>query len=171
MSHILIKGARENNLKNIDVIIPKNRLTVITGISGSGKSSLAFDIIYKEGQRRYLMALAIPKQFLPKLDRPKAEDIDGLSPTLALGHKAFTKSPRSTVGTVTEVYDLLRVLFARIGQPYCPNCQRPLSAKTVPEMVREVLNLPSGTKVILMAPITTSSIKKNLAEAAEGWVY
>ncbi|KPJ65862.1 MAG: hypothetical protein AMJ45_04490 [Syntrophobacter sp. DG_60] len=160
MSHILIKGARENNLKNIDVVIPKNKLTVITGISGSGKSSLAFDIIYKEGQRRYLMALAIPKQFLPKLDRPKAEDIDGLSPTLALGHKTFSKSPRSTVGTVTEVYDLLRILFARIGQPYCPNCQRPLSAKTVPEMVREIINLPSGTKVILMAPITTSSIKK-----------
>ncbi len=160
MSHILIKGAREHNLKNIDVIIPKNRLTVITGVSGSGKSSLAFDIIYKEGQRRYLMALSIPKQFLPKLDRPRVEDIDGISPTLALGHKAFSKSPRSTVGTVTEVYDLLRVLFARIGQPHCPNCQRPLSAKTVSEMVKEIGNLPSGKKVILMAPITTSSIKK-----------
>jgi excinuclease ABC subunit A len=97
MSHILIKGAKENNLKNIDVIVPKNKLTVITGVSGSGKSSLAFDIIYKEGQRRYLMALSIPKQFLPKLDKPRVEDIDGISPTLALGHKAFSRKEQKGV--------------------------------------------------------------------------
>ena len=160
MSYIFIKGARENNLKNIDVAIPKNRLTVITGVSGSGKSSLAFDIIYKEGQRRYLMALSIPKQFIPKFDRSRVEDVSGISPTLALGHRPISKNPRSTVGTVTEIYDLLRILFARTGRPHCPICQRPISSKTTLEMVKEIMNLPFGTKVILTAPIKTGSIKE-----------
>src|SRR4030042_1343204 len=125
---ITIRGARVHNLKNIDVDIPKNKLVVITGISGSGKSSLAFDTLYAEGQRRYVESLsAYARQFLGVMDKPDVDKIEGLSPAIAIDQKSVSRNPRSTVGTITEVYDYLRLLFARIGKPHCPNCGRPIT--------------------------------------------
>ena len=133
---IVVRGAREHNLKDIDVEIPRDQLVVITGLSGSGKSSLAFDTIYAEGQRRYVESLsAYARQFLEQMEKPEVDSIEGLSPAISIEQKTTSKNPRSTVGTVTEIYDYLRVLFARVGVPHCPKCGRVISAQTVQQMV------------------------------------
>ena len=132
MDKIIVKGARVNNLKNIDIEIPKNKLVVITGVSGSGKSSLAFDTIYAEGQRRYVESLsAYARQFLGGTDKPDVDSIEGLSPSISIDQKTTNNNPRSTVGTVTEIYDYFRLLFARIGVPYCPNHNKPISSQSI----------------------------------------
>jgi excinuclease ABC subunit A len=136
LDRILVKGARAHNLKNIDVEIPRNRFVVITGLSGSGKSSLAFDTIYAEGQRRYVESLsAYARQFLGQMDKPDVDYIEGLSPAISIDQKTTSKNPRSTVGTVTEIYDYLRLLFARAGRPHCPNCGKPITRQAVEQMV------------------------------------
>jgi excinuclease ABC subunit A len=151
---ILIRGAREHNLKNIDVTIPRDKLVVITGLSGSGKSSLAFDTIFAEGQRRYIESLsAYARQFLDKMEKPDVDHIDGLSPAISIDQKGATHNPRSTVGTVTEIYDYLRLLYARIGHPHCPKCGREVSRQTVQQIVDAVLNLPGGSRIMLLAPL------------------
>jgi len=151
---IIIRGAREHNLKNIDLEIPRDQLVVITGLSGSGKSSLAFDTIYAEGQRRYVESLsAYARQFLEQMEKPDVDSIEGLSPAISIEQKTTSKNPRSTVGTVTEIYDYLRVLFARIGVPHCPSCGQVISAQTVQQMVDRVLTLPVGTKLLILAPV------------------
>jgi len=151
---IVVKGAREHNLKNIDVEIPRDKLVVITGISGSGKSTLAFDTIYAEGQRRYVESLsAYARQFLGQMEKPDVDYIEGLSPAISIDQKTTSKNPRSTVGTVTEIYDYLRLLFARIGRPHCPKCGREISQQTVDQMVDAVMALPEGTKIQVLAPV------------------
>ena len=151
---IVIRGAREHNLKNVDLEIPRDQLVVITGLSGSGKSSLAFDTIYAEGQRRYVESLsAYARQFLEQMEKPEVDSIEGLSPAISIEQKTTSKNPRSTVGTVTEIYDYLRVLFARVGAPHCPECGRPITAQTVQQMVDRVLALPAGTKLLVLAPV------------------
>ncbi len=151
---IVVRGAREHNLKNIDVEMPRDRLIVITGLSGSGKSSLAFDTIYAEGQRRYVESLsAYARQFLGQMEKPDVDQIDGLSPAISIDQKGASKNPRSTVGTVTEIYDYLRLLFARIGHMHCPICGREIERQTVEQMVDQVYQLPEGTRVMLMAPL------------------
>ena len=151
---ISIRGARAHNLKNIDVTIPRDKLVVITGLSGSGKSSLAFDTIFAEGQRRYVESLSTyARQFLEAMDKPDVDSIDGLSPALAIDQKGATQNPRSTVGTVTEVYDYLRLLYARIGHPHCPKCGREISQQTVQHMVDAVLKLLAGSRIMLLAPL------------------
>src|SRR5512139_475576 len=150
---IIIKGARQHNLKNIDLEIPRNKLVVITGLSGSGKSSLAFDTIYAEGQRRYVESLsAYARQFLEQMDKPDVESIEGLSPAISIEQRGLSKNPRSTVGTVTEIYDYLRVLFARIGKPHCYQCGREITSQTVQQMVDQLMELPPGSRIILYAP-------------------
>jgi excinuclease ABC subunit A len=154
MDKIVIRGAREHNLKSIDLEIPRDRLVVITGVSGSGKSSLAFDTLYAEGQRRYVESLsAYARQFLEQMDKPDVESIEGLSPAISIEQKTTSKNPRSTVGTVTEVYDYLRLLFARIGRPHCYNCGRPITSQTIQQMADRVLELPQGSKITLLSPI------------------
>ena len=154
MDKIIIKGARENNLKNIDLEIPSNKLTVMTGVSGSGKSSLAFDTIYAEGQRRYVESLnAYARQFLGGTDKPDVDSIEGLSPSISIDQKTTHNNPRSTVGTVTEIYDYLRLLFARIGVPYCPTHNIPISSQSVEEMTNQILKLDKGTKIRILSPI------------------
>ena len=151
---IIIKGAREHNLKNIDLEIPRNKLVVITGLSGSGKSSLAFDTIYAEGQRRYIESLSsYARQFLEKMKKPDVDYIEGLSPAISIDQKKAGRNPRSTVGTVTEIYDYLRLLFARIGIPHCPKCGKKVSKQTVEQMVDQVLELPEGNRIKLLAPV------------------
>jgi excinuclease ABC subunit A len=151
---IVIRGAREHNLKGLDLEIPRDQLVVITGLSGSGKSSLAFDTIYAEGQRRYVESLsAYARQFLEQMEKPEVDSIEGLSPAISIEQKTTSKNPRSTVGTVTEIYDYLRVLFARIGIPHCPTCQRPIAAQTVQQMVDRTLALPAGTRLLVLAPV------------------
>jgi len=151
---ILVRGARQHNLKNIDVEIPRDKMVVITGLSGSGKSSLAFDTIYAEGQRRYVESLsAYARQFLGQMDKPDVDDIIGLSPAVSIDQKSTTKNPRSTVGTVTEIYDYLRLLFARIGRPHCPQCGREIAQQTVEQIVDQVMALPPGSKIQIMAPV------------------
>ncbi len=153
-SNIIIRGARQHNLKNIDIEIPRDKLVVITGISGSGKSSLAFDTIYAEGQRRYVESLsAYARQFLGQMDKPDVDYIEGLSPAVSIDQKSTTRNPRSTVGTVTEIYDYLRLLFARIGHPHCPKCGREISQQTVDQMLDSVMSLPEGTKIQVLAPV------------------
>ena len=155
-SHISIRGAREHNLKNIDVEIPRDKLVVITGVSGSGKSSLAFDTIYAEGQRRYVESLsAYARQFLGRMDKPDVDHIDGLSPAISIDQKGVSRNPRSTVGTVTEVYDYLRLLFARAGRPHCHNCGRPVSRQSVQQIVDAITRLDEGTRILLLAPMVT----------------
>ena len=150
---IYIKGAREHNLKNVDVTIPRDRLVVITGVSGSGKSSLAFDTIYAEGQRRYVESLsAYARQFLGRMDKPDVDYIEGLSPAISIDQKGVSHNPRSTVGTVTEIYDYLRLLFARIGKPHCPKCGNPVARQTVQQIVDAILNLPEASRISLLAP-------------------
>jgi excinuclease ABC subunit A len=151
---IVIRGAREHNLKNIDVEIPRDQLVVITGISGSGKSSLAFDTIYAEGQRRYVESLsAYARQFLGQMDKPDVDYIEGLSPAISIDQKGTSRNPRSTVGTVTEIYDYLRLLYARVGIPHCPQCGREISQQTAEQIVDAILDLPKGSRIIIMAPL------------------
>ena len=152
--YIKIRGASENNLKNIDLDIPRNEMVVFTGLSGSGKSSLAFDTIYAEGQRRYMESLSsYARQFLGQMEKPKVEMIEGLSPAISIDQKATNRNPRSTVGTVTEIHDYLRLLYARVGIPHCPKCGREISRQTVDQMVDSIQVLPAGTRLMLMAPV------------------
>ena len=154
MDKIIIKGARENNLKNIDIELPKNKLIVMTGVSGSGKSSLAFDTIYAEGQRRYVESLsAYARQFLGGSEKPDVDSIDGLSPSISIDQKTTNKNPRSTVGTVTEIYDYLRLLYARIGVPFCPKHKHPIKSQSIEEMVNKILEYPEGTKLEVLSPV------------------
>ena len=154
LDSIVVKGAREHNLKNIDVVIPRDRLVVITGVSGSGKSSLAFDTIYAEGQRRYVESLsAYARQFLGRMEKPEVDYIEGLSPAISIDQKGPSKNPRSTVGTVTETYDYLRLLFARVGHPHCPKCGREITAQTVQQIVDAVQNIPGGSRIMILAPL------------------
>ncbi|MEG0994491.1 MAG: excinuclease ABC subunit UvrA [Bacilli bacterium] len=154
MDKIIVKGARENNLKNIDIELPKNKLIVMTGVSGSGKSSLAFDTIYAEGQRRYVESLsAYARQFLGNADKPDVDSIEGLSPAISIDQKTTSKNPRSTVGTVTEIYDYLRLLYARVGTAYCPVHKIPISSQSIEEITNKVLEYPLGTKIIIMSPV------------------
>lgn len=154
MENIVIKGARENNLKNIDLTLPKNKMIVMTGVSGSGKSSLAFDTIYAEGERRYVESLSsYARQFLGGSEKPDVDSIEGLSPAISIDQKTTSKNPRSTVGTVTEIYDYLRLLYARIGVPYCPTHNIPISSQSVEEMTNKILEYTEGTKLIIMAPV------------------
>src|SRR6187455_1250538 len=165
---ITIRGAREHNLKNIDVEIPRDKLAVFTGLSGSGKSSLAFDTIYAEGQRRYVESLsAYARQFLEMMQKPDVEHIDGLSPAISIEQKTTSRNPRSTVATVTEIYDYMRLLWARVGIPYSPATGLPIAAQTVSQMVDRVLALPEGTRAYLLAPVVRGrkgEYKKDLAE-------
>ena len=154
MDQIVVLGARQHNLKNINVQIPRDSLVVITGISGSGKSSLAFDTLYAEGQRRYVESLSsYARQFLERMDRPEVDSIEGLSPAIAIEQKTAGRNPRSTVGTITEIYDYLRVLFARVGQPHCLGCGEKIQAMTIQQMVDSVLDLPEGTRILILAPL------------------
>ena len=154
MDKIIVKGARENNLKNVHIELPKDKLIVMTGVSGSGKSSLAFDTIYAEGQRRYVESLsAYARQFLGGSEKPDVDSIEGLSPSISIDQKTTNKNPRSTVGTVTEIYDYLRLLFARIGVPYCPVHHRPISSQSIEEMTNQILELEERTKIRVLAPV------------------
>ncbi|RPH93492.1 excinuclease ABC subunit UvrA [candidate division KSB1 bacterium] len=154
LPHIKITGAREHNLKNIDVVLPRNNLVVITGLSGSGKSSLAFDTLYAEGQRRYVESLsAYARQFLGLMEKPDVDSIEGLSPAISIQQKSGVRNPRSTVATVTEIYDYLRLLYARIGKPHCPQCGKPIQRQTAQEIVDALLNLPNGTRIELLSPL------------------
>src|SRR3989338_7082566 len=152
--HIFVKGARQHNLKNIDVKIPRNQLIVITGLSGSGKSSLAFDTLYAEGQRRYVESLsAYARQFLEQMGKPDVDSIEGLSPAISIEQKTTSHNPRSTVGTATEIYDYLRLLFARVGRPHCYECGKPITSQTITQMVDQVMRLKEGAKIHLLSPI------------------
>ncbi|MDD3165446.1 MAG: excinuclease ABC subunit UvrA, partial [Oscillospiraceae bacterium] len=151
---IVIKGARQNNLKNVDLTIPRDKLVVFTGLSGSGKSSLAFDTIYAEGQRRYVESLSsYARMFLGQMDKPDLDSIDGLSPAISIDQKTTSKNPRSTVGTVTEIYDYLRLLWARTGVPHCPRCGREIQKQTIDQIVDQVMTLPEGVKFQILAPV------------------
>src|SRR5205085_11302357 len=151
---IAVRGARQHNLKGIDVDLPRHKMTVCSGPSGSGKSSLAIDTLYAEGQRRYVESLSsYARQFLAPLQKPKVERITGLSPAVSIEQKTTSKSPRSTVGTVTEIHDYLRILFARLGQPYCPGCGRAIGTQSADEIVEKVLHLGEGTRAYVMAPV------------------
>jgi len=154
LENIVVKGAREHNLKNIDVTIPRNKLVVITGVSGSGKSSLAFDTIYAEGQRRYVESLsAYARQFLGRMEKPEVDYIGGLSPAISIDQKGTSKNPRSTVGTITEIYDYLRLLFARVGHPHCPKCGREITVQTVQQIVDAVQGYQDGSRIVILAPL------------------
>ena len=145
ITHISVRGARQHNLRDINVQIPRNTLTVVTGLSGSGKSSLAFDTIYAEGQRRYVETLsAYARQFLDQIERPDVDSIEGLSPAISIEQKTTSRSPRSTVGTITEIYDYLRLLYASVGIPHCPNCGRPISRQTAEQIVERILATPNA---------------------------
>ena len=166
---IIIKGAKEHNLKNINLEIPRDKLVVLTGLSGSGKSSLAFDTLYAEGQRRYVESLSsYARQFLGLMEKPDVELIEGLSPAISIDQKTTSKNPRSTVGTVTEIYDYLRLLYARIGVPYCPNCGKKIEKQTIDQMVDNILELPEGTKLQVMAPIVRGR-KGEFVKQLEGY--
>src|SRR6187401_2175237 len=151
---LIVRGAREHNLRNIDVVIPRDRLTVITGLSGSGKSSLAFDTLYAEGQRRYVESLsAYARQFLEQMEKPDVDLIDGLSPAISIEQKTTGSNPRSTVGTVTEIYDYLRLLFANIGVPHCPNCDREISSQSLDRILDLVMLYPPDERINVLAPV------------------
>ncbi|MBQ5802206.1 MAG: excinuclease ABC subunit UvrA, partial [Clostridia bacterium] len=154
MDEIVVKGAKENNLKNVDVTIPRNKLVVFTGLSGSGKSTLAFDTIFAEGQRRYMESLSsYARMFMGQMEKPDVESITGLSPAISIDQKTTSKNPRSTVGTVTEIYDYLRLLYARIGTPHCPVCGKEISRQTVDQIADKVLSMPTGTRFYVEAPV------------------
>src|SRR5512135_334925 len=154
LDKLVIRGAREHNLKNISLEIPRDQFVVITGLSGSGKSSLAFDTIYAEGQRRYVESLsAYARQFLGQMEKPDVEQIEGLSPAISIDQKGVSHNPRSTVGTVTEIYDHLRLLFARVGQPHCPKCGRAIERQTTEQIVDAVEHLPAGARIMILAPL------------------
>lgn len=172
---IVIQGARAHNLKNIDVEIPRDKLVVMTGLSGSGKSSLAFDTIYAEGQRRYVESLsAYARQFLGQMDKPDVDLIEGLSPAISIDQKTTSRNPRSTVGTVTEIHDYLRLLYARVGHPVCPNHGIEITSQTIEQMVDRVLEYPEKTRIQIMAPIVSGkkgTHKKTIEEIKkEGYV-
>src|SRR3989440_2591983 len=151
---IIIRGAREHNLRNVHLELPRNALIVFTGVSGSGKSSLAFDTLYAEGQRRYVESLSsYARQFLGQLPKPDVDYLGGLAPAISIQQKTASRNPRSTVGTVTEVYDFLRVLFARVGLGHCPNCGRPITAQTREQIISRILVLPEGTRFLVLAPV------------------
>lgn len=174
-SHIVIRGARQHNLKNIDVKIPRNKFVVVTGLSGSGKSSLAFDTIYAEGQRRYVESLSsYARQFLGQMDKPEVDEITGMSPSISIDQKTTSKNPRSTVGTVTEIYDYLRLLFARIGRPYCPKCGKEITSFSIDQMVDELMKLDERTKIQILGPnvVQKKGTHKKLLESIkkEGYV-
>src|SRR2546430_1357308 len=170
IDRIAVRGARQHNLKNIDVDIPRDKLTVITGLSGSGKSSLAFDTIYAEGQRRYVESLsAYARQFLDQLEKPDVDSVEGLSPAISIEQKTVARSPRSTIGTVTEIYDYLRLLFSSVGEPHCPQCGAPITRQSVDQIMLDVLGLPEGERVMVLAPIVRGrkgEFKKELAKLA-----
>ena len=175
LKNIVIRGARQHNLKNISLEIPRNTLTVITGLSGSGKSSLAFDTLYAEGQRRYVESLsAYARQFLDQMERPDVDSIEGLSPSIAIEQKTTTRSPRSTVGTITEIYDYLRVIYSAIGTPHCPNCGKPIARQSTEQIVQSVLALKPDDRVMVLAPVVRGrkgEYKKELEKyAKEGYV-
>ncbi|MBA2620306.1 MAG: excinuclease ABC subunit A, partial [Acidobacteria bacterium] len=154
IKQITVRGARQHNLKNINVEIPRDKFTVITGLSGSGKSSLAFDTIYAEGQRRYVESLsAYARQFLDQLEKPDVDSIEGLSPAISIEQKTVSRSPRSTVGTVTEIYDYLRLLFSSVGQPHCHQCGAPITKQSQEQIVANILTLPEGERVMILAPV------------------
>ena len=154
LQKIVIRGARQHNLKNISLEIPRNSLTVITGLSGSGKSSLAFDTLYAEGQRRYVESLsAYARQFLDQMERPEVDSVEGLSPAIAIEQKTTTRSPRSTVGTITEIYDYLRVIYSSIGTPHCPKCGKPIARQSTEQIVQSALALQAGERVMVLAPV------------------
>ena len=156
-NQIVVRGAREHNLKNVSLEIPRDQFIVITGVSGSGKSSLAFDTLYAEGQRRYVESLsAYARQFLGLMEKPDVDLIEGLSPAVAIQQKSGSRNPRSTVGTSTEIYDYFRLLFARIGLPHCVQCGRPVSRQTVQQIVDRVASLPEGSKLHILAPLVSS---------------
>src|SRR5712675_2806805 len=168
MQFIRVRGAREHNLKNIDVDMPRDSLVVITGLSGSGKSSLAFDTIYAEGQRRYVESLsAYARQFLELMGKPDVDLIEGLSPAISIEQKTTSKNPRSTVGTVTEIHDYMRLLWARVGVPYSPATGLPIEAQTVSQMVDRVLALPERTRLYLLAPVVRGRKGEYRKEIAE----
>src|SRR5246500_2682102 len=153
-STIVVRGAREHNLQNVDLNLPRNRLIVFTGVSGSGKASLAFDTLYAEGQRRYVESLSsYARQFLGQLQKPDVDYLGGLSPAISIQQKAAGRNPRSTVGTITEIYDYLRVLYARIGQGHCPVCGRPITAQTREQILARILALPEGARFLVLAPV------------------
>ena len=152
--YLKIRGANENNLKNLDVDIPRDEFVVLTGLSGSGKSSLAFDTIYAEGQRRYMESLSsYARQFLGQMEKPNVESIEGLSPAISIDQKSTNRNPRSTVGTVTEIYDYFRLLYARIGVPHCPKCGKVIAKQSVDQMVDQIMELPERTRIQLLAPV------------------
>ncbi len=153
-NEIVIKGAKEHNLKNINLTIPRDKLVVITGLSGSGKSSLAFDTLYAEGQRRYVESLSsYARQFLGVMQKPNVGAIEGLSPAISIDQKTTSKNPRSTVGTVTEIYDYIRLLYARIGVPYCPNCHKKIEKQSIDQIIDNILKLEEGTRIQILAPV------------------
>src|SRR5574344_2115179 len=161
---IFVKGARVHNLKNVDVEIPRDKLVVFTGLAGSGKSSLAFDTLYAEGQRRYVESLsAYARQFLSMMEKPDVDTIEGLSPAISIEQKSTSHNPRSTVGTITEIHDYLRLLYARVGTPRCPEHDVPLEAQTVSQMVDQVLALPEGRRLMLLAPVVRERKGEHLA--------
>ena len=175
MDKIVVRGARTHNLKNIDITLPRDKLIVITGLSGSGKSSLAFDTLYAEGQRRYVESLsAYARQFLSMMEKPDVDHIEGLSPAISIEQKSTSHNPRSTVGTITEIYDYLRLMFARVGTPICPDHNVPLDAQTVSQMVDKVLALDEGTKLMLLAPVVQERKGEHLkmleSLAAQGYI-
>ena len=173
LDHIFVKGARENNLKNIDVDIPRDKLVVLTGLSGSGKSSLAFDTIYAEGQRRYVESLSsYARMFLGQMEKPDVDYIDGLSPAISIDQKTTSKNPRSTVGTVTEIYDYLRLLWARVGTPHCPKCGKEIQQQTIDQIIDQVMALPEATRIQIMAPVVRGkkgTHQKLLEALREDW--
>lgn len=154
LDKISVKGARQHNLNNVSLDLPKNQLIVFTGVSGSGKSSLAFDTIFAEGQRRYVESLSVyARQFLGQMDKPDVDSIEGLTPAISIDQKSTSNNPRSTVGTVTEIYDYLRLLYARVGTPYCPNCGAEIKPQTIDEIVASIFKLPEKTKIQILAPV------------------
>ena len=173
--YIKIRGANEHNLKNIDVDIPRDEFVVLTGLSGSGKSSLAFDTIYAEGQRRYMESLSsYARQFLGQMEKPNVEKIEGLSPAISIDQKSTNRNPRSTVGTVTEIYDYFRLLYARIGVPHCPKCGKEIKKQTVDQMVDQIMELPERTKIQLLAPVVRGrkgDIRSCLSRRSEACGY
>ena len=175
-SKIVVRGARENNLKNIDVDIPRDSLIVVTGLSGSGKSTLAFDTIYAEGQRRYVESLsAYARQFLELMEKPDVDSIEGLSPAISIEQKTTSRNPRSTVGTVTEIYDYMRLLFARVGIPFSPATGLPIESQTITQMVDRIEAMKEGTRLFLLAPIVRGrkgEYRKEFAELQKkGFVF
>ena len=167
LKYIKIRGANEHNLKHVDVDIPRDKLTVFTGLSGSGKSSLAFDTIFAEGQRRYMQSLSsYARQFLGQMEKPDVEKIEGMPPAISIDQKSTNRNPRSTVGTVTEIYDYFRLLYARIGVPHCPNCHKEIKRQTVDEMVDSIMKLPNKSKILILSPVVRGrkGTHKNLIE-------